>query len=295
MWGAIEAYHNTPTPAGLSPHQILFGRDPLSRGLPWSTEGLARDAKESMEAMADTHEQVRKALEEDHEKRRKLAPRSPTSTYKNGDHVWVLRPRPMGTHRTKTWWTPGVVVKRLGEDTYRVRTGPGQFKDRHGTTQLLPRVPDLRGKHVELDYTAHDGDSDDDYAEQDDHTVEKILGHRSNPQVPGGIEFRVRWRGYGPRDDSWEPPSAFVPRITKAWHQYLTSKGVPLMAKDLSASARAVDAEPLMTMAKYCNTHRVPLSAAAVALVSMVEGTLHGPPVPPCPFTEAVAHWVPQP
>ena len=33
MWPALKAHHGTPTTAELSPHQILFGRDPLGRGL----------------------------------------------------------------------------------------------------------------------------------------------------------------------------------------------------------------------------------------------------------------------
>ena len=34
MWRALKANHDTPTLCGLSPHQILFGRDPLARGSP---------------------------------------------------------------------------------------------------------------------------------------------------------------------------------------------------------------------------------------------------------------------
>ena len=34
MSPALKGHHNTPTPDGLSPHQILFGRDQLGRGLP---------------------------------------------------------------------------------------------------------------------------------------------------------------------------------------------------------------------------------------------------------------------
>ena len=44
----------------------------------------------------------------------------------------------------------------------------------------------------DLDYTAHETDSNDDYAEQDDYTVEKILSPRPNASVPGGLEFKVR-------------------------------------------------------------------------------------------------------
>ena len=34
MWPAFKAHQDTPTAAGFSPHKILFGRDPLRRGLP---------------------------------------------------------------------------------------------------------------------------------------------------------------------------------------------------------------------------------------------------------------------
>ena len=84
--------------------------------------------------------------------------------------MWVIRPCPMGTHRTKIWFTPGEVVRRISEDTYCIKVGHQQFWERP-ECQLHVRRPDLRGEHVFLDYAAHAADSDDDYAEQDDHTV----------------------------------------------------------------------------------------------------------------------------
>ena len=108
--------------------------------------------------------------------------------------MWVIRPRPMGTHCTKTWFTPREGVSRIGEDTYRMKVGDEQFRERH-ESQLRLREPDLRGQHVSLDYAAHEADSDDDYAEQDDYTVEKILVQRPGASAPGGLEFKVRWRG----------------------------------------------------------------------------------------------------
>ena len=62
----------------------------------------------------------------------------------------MIRPRPMGTHRTKTWFTPGEVVRRIGEGTYRIKVGHGQFRERH-ESQLRVREPNLRGQHVSLD------------------------------------------------------------------------------------------------------------------------------------------------
>ena len=106
MWPALKANHDTPTPGGLSPHQILFRRDPLGWGLPLSDDGMAMDAKEFFARQETTAQEIRQQLEEEHAVRAKTAPRSAAQKFRVGDPVWVLRPRPMGTYRTKTWFTP---------------------------------------------------------------------------------------------------------------------------------------------------------------------------------------------
>ena len=50
--------------------------------------------------------------------------------------------------------------------------------------------------------TAPKFNSDDNCAEQDNYTVEKILARRLSSSSPGGLEFKVRWRGYGPSHDT---------------------------------------------------------------------------------------------
>ena len=114
----------------------------------------------------------------------KTAPKSASHKFRVGDPVWVLRGRPIGTHRTKTWFTPGNMVRRIDEDTYRIKVGLGQFREPH-ESQLRARDADVPGKHVSLLYTAGEADSDDDYAEQDDYTVEKILAQRPSASAPG--------------------------------------------------------------------------------------------------------------
>ena len=215
MWPALKGHHDTPTPGGLSPHQILLGRDPLGRGLPLSGDRMAMDAKEFFARQEATARDTRQQLEKEHAKRQRSAPSSTAQKFRVGDPVWVIRPRPMGTHRTKTWFTPGEVVPRIGEDTYRIKVGHGQFRERH-ESQLRVRDPDLRGQHVSLDY-----------AEQDDYTVEKILGQRPNASAPGGLEFKVRWRGYWLSRDSWVPVSLFVPRINTPFMDYIRNHKTP--------------------------------------------------------------------
>ena len=104
------------------------------------------------------------------------------------------------------------------------------------------REPDLCGQHVSLDYAAHEADSDDYYAEQDDYTVEKILAQRSNASAPEGLEFKVRWRGYGPSHDTWEPVSSFVPRINTPCMDYIRKHKTKIHVSDLAALTRAIAA-----------------------------------------------------
>jgi Chromo (CHRromatin Organisation MOdifier) domain len=53
--------------------------------------------------------------------------------------------------------------------------------------------------------------------ETDDFVVDKILGHK----VDKGVHYwRVRWKGYGPEEDSWEPASSFVGFIQQDWKKW---------------------------------------------------------------------------
>ena len=144
---------------------------------------------------------------------------------------FLLRSRDGKSQRTKTSYTPGKVAKTVGPSTFLVQTGPSQFKTRH-ETQLKDRVPDITQKHVDFQYTQHEDNPDEDeYLEEDDYVIDKVLSHRPNPSVQGGIEFKVKWKGYGKSHDSWVPPSSFVPRINKVWQAYLGQKGVDISAK----------------------------------------------------------------
>ena len=145
---ALKAHQDTPTRDGLSPHQIQFSGDPLGRGPPLSGDGMAMNANECFAR------EICQQLEKEHAVRAKTAPRSAAHKFRMGDPVWVLRTRPTGTHRIKTWFTTRQVVRRIGEDTYRIKMGPRQFGERH-ESQLWAGEPEVCGKHVSLDYTAH--------------------------------------------------------------------------------------------------------------------------------------------
>ena len=222
---AFKAKHHLWT------HQILFGRDPLGWGLPLSGEGMSMDAKEFFAAQETMAPENCQQLQKEHAVRAKTAPKSAVHTFR----VWVLRPRPMGTHRTNTWFTPGEVVRRICQNTYE------QVKEQH-ESQLRAREPDGRGNHVSLDYTAHEADLDDDYAERDDYTVEEILAKRLSASAPGGVDFKVPVSGRGPFHDTWEPVSFFLPRIKTPFMDYVRRHKTKIKVSDLEALTRAIEA-----------------------------------------------------
>ena len=234
LWRVLQAYHDLPGPTGLSPHRILFLRDRVSRTLPWMNHGkVARDANAMMAEADDTAAKVCKALQDEHDKRAKYFKQGKVQKYALQDTVWVERHHKdvLSRHRQASWYVPGVIVRKVGQDVYAVRVGDNKILDRDHT-QLRPRAPDPSGRPVTFEFTAGDVDSDDE-GEDDDFTAEKILADKPDPGTPGGRLFKVRWKGFAASRDSWEPPSSFVPRYTTVWMDYLKKKGISLDVKDV--------------------------------------------------------------
>ena len=173
--------------------------------------------------------------------RAKTAPKSVAQKFRLGDPVWVLRSLPMGTHCIKTWLKPGEVVCKTGEDTYGIKVGPGHFREQQ-ESQLCAVVPDVRGKHVSLDYTTHEAESDDDYAEQDSYTVQKFPALRQSASALGGVEFKVRWGGFGPSYDTWEPVFSFVRQIITPFMEYVRRHKTKMQVSESEALTRAIEA-----------------------------------------------------
>ena len=234
LWRVLQAYHDLPVPTGLSPHRILFLRDRVSRTLPWLNHGkVARDANAMMAEADDTAAGVCKALQDEHDKRAKYFKQGKVQKYALQDTVWVERHHKdvLSRHRQASWYVPGVIVRKVGQDVYAVRVGDNKILDRDHT-QLRPRAPDPSGRPVTFEFTAGDVDSDDE-VEDDDFTAEKILAHKPDPGTPGGRLYQVRWNGFAASRDAWEPPSSFVPRYTTVWMAYLKKKNISLDVKDV--------------------------------------------------------------
>ena len=180
-----------------------------------------------------TAAKVCKSLHDEHERRAKYFKEGKIHKYSLKDTVWVERHHKdvLTRHRQQSWYIPGVIVRKIGQDVYAVQVGDNKILDRDHT-QLRPRAPDPSGRAVTFEFTAGDLDSNND-GEEDDYTAERILTDKPDPATPGGRLYKVRWKGFAASRDSWEPPGSFVPRYTTVRLDYLKKKGISLDVKDV--------------------------------------------------------------
>ena len=134
----------------------------------------------------DKAAKVCKALQEEHEKRAKYFKKGKVQKYALRDTVWMERHHKdvLSRHRQASWYVPGVIVRKVGQDVYAVRVGDNKILHRDHT-QLHPRAADPSGRPVTFEFTAGDVDSDDE-GEDDDFTAEKILTDKPDPGTTGG-------------------------------------------------------------------------------------------------------------
>ena len=95
-------------------------------------------------------------------------------------------------HRQQSWYIPGVIVRKIGQDLYAVQVGDNKVQNRDHT-ELRPRAPDPSGRAVTFEFKAGDLDSGDDGGE-DDYTAERILTDQQDPAMPGERLYKVCWR-----------------------------------------------------------------------------------------------------
>ena len=234
LWRVLHAYHDLPGPCRLSPHRILFLRDRGLRTLPWMNHGnLAKEANAMMSEADDTAKKVCDAMVAEHAKRAEYFPSGEVHKYRLKDTVWVERHHKdvLSRHRQQSWYIPGVILRKTGQDVYVIPVGNNKTVERDHT-QLLPREPDPHGHAITFDFTADAFDPDND-GEEDEYTAERILSDKPDPSTPGGRLYKVRWKGFAASRDSWEPPSSFVPRYTSVWLDYLKAKKIKLDVKDV--------------------------------------------------------------
>lgn len=210
---------------GITPYEALFGRKPSAKH--WGVFGC--------NAYYHIDRKLRGAS---------LAPKMEPCIYLGHDptqncaSVWslaeqkVLQTRDVVYHYDK--FTFAAALNAGGDRVQEILDNPGSPDDELSNADSELHEAALQGGRVAPSESAPsesaENHSDD---EVPSYQVDRIVGQRKRRAV--GIEYKVRWTGYGSDDDTWEPASRLEVEVPAAIQQYLADRPGPRQSPRLHA------------------------------------------------------------
>ena len=223
---ALRFHNDAINDTGMSPYQILFGRERSLGGIPTEAIRTCEDAGQFMERMREVDRVAMEVMNQVHKEQMARLNRSrrERENFKEGDWVWVARPKTGVTgHKLNTSWIgPAKVLQRVGRSTYKVQVKPNHALEVH-LDQLKRHIPDgITGRTYKLFH--HQMTQPPEEAAIDEWNVEAILEHRRGRN--GKWEFLTLWEGWGPEEATWEPMGHFIHGYNFPWVAYCKGKGL---------------------------------------------------------------------
>jgi hypothetical protein len=141
---ALYIHHNNIGESGLSPYHILFGRERLVPGIPYTPERECEDAQQFFERMEAIDHKIAQTLNNLHDTHYTSfnTHKPPRETFAVDDLVWVLNPLDLSTHTkiTPRWTGPYKITSRVGAHSYIVANKRGHTTSVH-VDQLKIYIP----------------------------------------------------------------------------------------------------------------------------------------------------------
>ena len=235
----LYAYRTaTHASTGEAPFRLLFGRTPLG---PLEVALRAPRDEPDLPMVAELRATLDEALKDAHEHQHAAQARNARSynarrrpiTLEVGTRVWLHHPERRKGKSPKLahpWRGPFTVVRAVGLNNYQLKGENGVVLHdlvhvaRLKTAQLPPGQADPPNSSPTSGGDDSDSDSDDDTPARrtttgeamadDEFEVDRILAERT---VGNQRQYLVRWLGYGPESDSWEPARNISPGLVRSF------------------------------------------------------------------------------
>ena len=220
-----DRIHDVRGEGGLSPYEILFGRERPLAGIPYTPPRECEDALQFFNRMTEIDRKISETLNNLHkiQAQRTNQHRKDLEPLKLGDIIWYKRPENSGNKIDSRWIGPGVVKAREGERSYLIEIKPGVQMKAHRSFLKPYTEPEVQGRGVPLYFYRRTEPEED--AMPDEWEVEKIVAHRKRG---GEWEFLTKWEGYSEGEETWEPAKNFIHRISEEFVRYCTTKKLSL-------------------------------------------------------------------
>jgi hypothetical protein len=219
----VNLIHDVEGETGLSPYQIVFGRDRPLANLPYNPPRECEDAVKFFDRQREVDEKVAKFLNERHARREESLNlgRHEFEPFEVGAHVWYRRPEGSGGKLDSRWIGPMAIIGREGEHSYVLRASNGGTLSAPRNFLKEFREDTQRGEPIFLHY--HLRTELEKGTPPGEREVDKILSHR----VRGGkLQFLTRWKNDPARAEVWESVKSFVPQCAQPWAEYCAQKGL---------------------------------------------------------------------
>ena len=219
---------------GVSPNFLTYGfqpKTPLDFLLPMESQdnrgasySLLPEAKNFLSTLDMHRSSARRAIAkaQDEQSTQFNKGRRPVPDFKQGDRVLVnphslgwVDAKGAGAKLKQRWIGPFEVLQRINPKVFRLK-----MSDRY------PGFPVFNIEHLKKyeESTPTMGErtvmpeSRRSKVESPEYEVESIVGHRRSGRA---LQYLIRWSGYGPQYDSWEPASGLknAPALVRKYRQ----------------------------------------------------------------------------
>ena len=119
----VDRLHDVKGVSGLSPYEILFGRQRPLGNIPYTPVKECEDAQVFFQRMKEVDTKVAQVLNDLHEQQSQRAnlDRQDSAPFAVGDVVWYRRPPNSGDKLDSRWIGPGKVIAREGEKVMKLK------------------------------------------------------------------------------------------------------------------------------------------------------------------------------